>query len=88
MGEDGRQIKISARGLLGLLAGELQHKDFLEGQGFVAGEEVTPKVINPFLSHLRAGELIADISVERSDLDDDYIVITFGAADPAVSDFK
>lgn len=86
--ENGRQIKISARGLLGLLAGEIQHKEFLKDQGLEAGEEVTAKNLNPFLSHLRAGELINDISIERSELDDDYIVITFIDADPAISDFK
>ena len=88
MSEDGRQIKISARGLLGLLAGELQHKDFLKDQGLEADEEVTVKDLNPFLRHLRAGELINDISMERSELDDDYIVVTFRDADPAISDFK
>lgn len=37
--------------------------------------------MNPFLRHLRAGELITCISIERSELDDDYIVITFLNAD-------
>lgn len=88
MSEDRRQIKISARGLLGLLAGEIQHKEFLTDQGLESVGDATAKDLNPFLSHLRVGELIADISVERSELDDDYVVITFSDADPAISDFK
>ena len=88
MSEDGRQIKISARGLLDLLAGKLQHKDFLKDQGFDSDEDVIPKELNPFSRHLRTGELIDDILIERSEIDDDYIVINFGDTDPAVSDFK
>lgn len=88
MSEDGKQIKISARGLLGLLAGEIQHKDFIKDQELESIGGVSAKDLNPFLSHLRAGELIASISLERSELDDDYIVITFRDADPAISDFK
>jgi hypothetical protein len=88
MSEDGRQIKISARSLLSLLVGEIRHKEFLKDQGLESVGHVTERELNPFLSHLRTGELIADISVERSGLDDDYIIITFSDADPAISDFK
>jgi hypothetical protein len=85
MNKERKQIKISARGLLQLLAGDLSQKDFIVDQGFESKEGANSMLMNPFLQHFRAGELIKEISLERSELDDDYVVITFMDKDPAVS---
>src|SRR5438067_1168044 len=77
MSEDRKQTKISVRELLQLLAGDLSPKDFLEDQGFEWKKGANPTLPNPFSQHLRAGELITDISLGRSELDDGHIVITF-----------
>jgi hypothetical protein len=83
------EIKISAIGLLQLLAGEIKQDEFLEDQGFKSKGTVDHSVeLNPFLGHFRSGELISDVSLERSELDDDYIVITFNGKDAAVSPYS
>jgi hypothetical protein len=88
MSEDKKEIRISAIGLLQLLSGELKQDDFLEDQGFKSKGRVDTTVeINPFLKHFRAGELISDISIEHSELDDDYIIIRFDGKDAAVSPY-
>lgn len=86
MSEDKKQIKIPARALLALLAGELKQDHFLEDHKLELEDVGVQKHRNPFMQHLRAGELINDISLERSELDDDYVVISFGY-DPAVSSY-
>lgn len=86
--EDKKQIKISAIALLQLLSGELKPDEFLKDQGFVSAETKSSPPGNPFLRHFRDGELISDISLERSEFDDDYVVITFEGKDAAVSAYR
>jgi hypothetical protein len=88
MSEDKKQIKISAIGLLQLLAGQIKQDVFLEEQGFKARGEETSVDLNPFLEHFRSGVTISGISLERSELDDDYVVVTFGGKDAALSAYQ
>jgi hypothetical protein len=87
MSEDKKEIKISARELLDLLAGRLERKEFFESQGFASSEGEPPKRENPFEANLGQHRLIDRIKLVRTETDDDYIVITFGDPDPAISPF-
>ena len=82
------EIKISARAVLDLLAGRTTQQDFLEAHGFI-GTRRTNYIGNPFAAKRQQGRLITDVKVtpggERRD--DDWLVISFGAPDPAVSPF-
>ena len=88
MSEDKKQIKISAIGLLQLLAGQIKQDMFLEEQGFKLKGEESSDDLNPFLQHFRSGVTIDGSSLERSELDDDYVVITFDGKDPALSPYQ
>ncbi len=88
MSEDKKQIKISAIGLLQLLAGQIKQDVFLEEQGFKAKGEETSVDLNPFLRHFRSGITISGVSLERSELDDDYVVVTFEGKDAALSAYQ
>jgi hypothetical protein len=77
-----KQIKISARDLLELLAGKLR-QDAFEALPFMARQ-------NPFLNKLSNGQLITAMRIEKdeTDSDDDWVVFEFGNPDPAVSPFR
>ena len=88
VGKSASTIKISSRALLELLSGNDLAKSFLQGQGFEPSEQTSAPVPNPFSHALGRGQIIADISIERSDAsDDDWIVIRLEGPDPAVSPF-
>ena len=75
------EIRISARELLDLLAGKLDHKRFAENHDMGGG--------NIFTIYRAKGKMISEASVERRpEEDDDWIILKFSADDPAVSDFK
>lgn len=82
------EIKISARTLLGLLAGTINQQEFLRDYGFVPNQENTLPFPNPFLFNLRKGKLITEIALEESQSeDDDFVSFKFGEPDAAISSF-
>lgn len=76
-------IKISARSVLELLAGEITQEKFLELHNFKSGT-------NPFKSILRDYKLISAASLERgaTEQDDDWLKFEFEGPDPAISPFR
>jgi hypothetical protein len=82
-----RRVKISARGLLELLAGTVSQEDFLKAHGFIESED-TRHAINAFQRALKSGRLISNVSIENvGSADDDWIIFEFGEPDPAVLPF-
>jgi hypothetical protein len=78
------EIRISARGLLELLSGQITQERFLKLHSWAP-------MANPFQTRLDQGRLITAIAIEkRGDQvrDDDWAVIRFGHSDPAVAPFK
>ena len=81
-------IKISARALLELLAGKVEQKEFLERYGFIQSELHSPPFVNPFEVGMNKGQLIDEISIEKSDVeDDDWIILKLSNQDVAISPF-
>lgn len=80
-----RHIKISARQVLGVLAGTVSQSEFLQNFGMDR-----PGFTNPFLAALADGRLITSARIEqgRTEDDDDWIEFTFGEPDPAASPFR
>src|SRR3546814_13407670 len=79
-------IKISARLVQELLAGDVSAEKFAEFHGWGQGSDDMP---NPFERSLRRGELISAISVvDCGDEDDNQLEFRFGPPDPAVSPFR
>lgn len=82
----GNMIKISARLVQELLAGDVSVERFAEFHGWGNGPEDMP---NPFARSLRRGELISTINViDCEDEDDNQFEFRFGPPDPAVSPFR
>jgi hypothetical protein len=78
----GGDIKMSARVLLEILAGEKPLSEFESGFGLKSGQ-------NPFKEMLRSGRLISDVSIERRpDEDDDVVTLRFEGRDVAVHPFS
>ncbi|MBB4041635.1 hypothetical protein GGR34_003313 [Microvirga flocculans] len=79
-------VKISARLVLDLLAGEITAAELAEK----TGQPNDPDWLkNPFLHAVKAGQLIKDIKVSRDEHnDDDWLEIEFVSGDPAVSRFR
>jgi hypothetical protein len=77
------EIKISARSVLELLAGEITQEKFFELYDFKSGG-------NPFASMLREHKLISAACLERGadEQDDDWLRFGFEGPDPAVSPFR
>lgn len=76
----GKKIKISARDLLALMAGELDQERFVKHYDAGGG--------NFFKHCLQRGQLIAAASVERTpDEDDDWVTFEIGVPDPAIAPF-
>jgi hypothetical protein len=71
-------IKLSARTILGLLAGTITQERF---------SEIYPAL--PFAGELEDGRLINGVEFKKgeNEKDDDWLVFKFGNADPAVSPF-
>lgn len=77
----GDEIRISARELLDLLTGKLDQKRFAQHHSLGNGD-----IFSNFQAH---GKMIKRAEVERRpDEDDDWVILEFGADDPAVSSFK
>lgn len=82
IGEETSEIKLSAREVSDLLTGNLSYGDFLQRHGF-------DKTVNPFWIALNNGQLIQEISIEKSNFeDDDWVVFKLKGQDPAISNFK
>jgi hypothetical protein len=80
--ESASQIKISAREVLDLLAGKLSYAEFMKSHGFDQTE-------NPFSLALNKGQLVDEVSIEKSDFqDDDWMVFKLKGPDPAISIFR
>ncbi len=81
-------IRISARSLIELLAGEHDLGRFLGAHGFVPSEQ-SPDAINFFKGKLQEGRTIRAARIEKDPArDDDWLVLEFGEADPAISPFR
>lgn len=84
-GETITEVKISARELLDLLAGEMEQREFVKHHGFIPSGHIG----NPFNVGLKKGQLIDDISIEKSNYeDDDWITFKLKGPDPAISPYK
>lgn len=82
-----RRVKISARALLGLLAGTVSQADFFKAHGFIESED-TRHAINVFQRAVKSSRLISNVSIETGrSADDDWIIFEFGEPDPAVLPF-
>jgi hypothetical protein len=82
-----RKVKISARSLLGLLAGTVSQSDFFKAHGFVESDD-TRYAINAFQRALKSGRLISNVSIEKvGSADDEWIIFELGDPDPAVMPF-
>jgi hypothetical protein len=80
--ESTSQIKISAREVLYLLAGKLSYAEFMKSHGF-------DPTANPFSLALNKGQLVDEVSIEKSDFkDDDWMVFKLKGPDPAISRFR
>jgi hypothetical protein len=63
-------------------------KEFFEAHGFLPSEIEKNALINPFEQGLYKGQLIEEISIEKSDSeDDDWITFKLRGPDPAISSF-
>jgi len=77
-----RDVKLSARILLEILAGERKLEEFERDFSLNSGR-------NPFRRALAEGRMISDVSVERrANDDDDIITLHFGKKDAAIGPFK
>lgn len=85
-GDKRMTIEISARALLELLAGKVDQQEFFEMHRFVPSEIFSPPYINPFFNGIEKGQLIDEISIQKSDTeDDDWITFELSIPDPAIS---
>lgn len=77
------EIRISARSVLELLAGEITQEEFFELYDFKASG-------NPFEDMLREHKLISATSLERgpNEQDDDWLRFVFDGPDAAISPFR
>ncbi|MCL4500388.1 MAG: hypothetical protein M1438_00855 [Deltaproteobacteria bacterium] len=82
------RVKVSARALLELLAGDVDQKKFFQEHGFIPSEFDHSSLFNPFSAALKRGELIKNIILEESDSqDDDWITFELKGPDPAISPY-
>jgi hypothetical protein len=75
----GNRIKISARTVAGILAGRVPTEKFVEHNERFAEQ---------FARMLDSGRTIAEVRVEKTERDDDWIEFLFSDRDPAISPFK
>jgi hypothetical protein len=80
MGGD-QYMKLSAIGILQLLAGTISYSDFAKAHGF--------EQHNTFANAVRNGRVILNCKIESGgEEDDDWITFEFGNADPALAPFS
>jgi len=80
-------VQISVRALLGLLAGKISQKQFLEDHRLVPTPR-DPRGWNIFAQKLSEGILPSEAWIERSeDKDDDWLFLKFKDQDPAIGRF-
>lgn len=80
------KIKVSARSLVYLLAESPAPNSLVNEESTVG--EFHPEAIRFFKRQLEQGRTVQSILLEpEPDLDDDWIVITFGPPDPAISPY-
>lgn len=78
-----KQIKLSSRTLVDLLAGRIEQEQFFKDHG-----SDSFNVRNFFNKQLANGRMITELAIESTDeKDDDWIVIRFENPDPAISPF-
>lgn len=83
---NGLEIKISSRSLVLLLAGSPLPKLPFTKTPTIG--EFHPGVTKYFEQRIKDGRTIQTIRIERNDdSDDDWVVITFGDPDPAISPY-
>lgn len=82
-----REIQISARAVLDLLAGKITQERFLEVHKF-DGMRDHAATINPFARMRKEGRMISEVTVEMDGEDDDWLTVKFGDPDPAISQFR
>jgi hypothetical protein len=81
------EIRISARGLIELLAGRIDQKRFLEDHGFLP-TKARPQAMPFFQQKLAEKKMLQSVSLERCECeDDDWVVLRFGGPDAAVGPF-
>lgn len=81
------KINISARGVLDLLAGKVEQRQFMLDHGLLYTSP-SGSASNLFERMLGDGQMITGVEVERCpEKDDDWLVITFSDPDPAISKF-
>jgi hypothetical protein len=79
-------IRLSARAVLELLAGEISSEQFMKAHGFV--ESAGRRGWNPLRALLRRGLLIDSVELEKTDsADDDWLVFRLRGPDAAVAPF-
>lgn len=82
------EITISSRTLMELLAGRMSFQEFSDRYDSVPSGCRAPGYTNFFDMRLREGKLISDISIEKSETqDDDTVTIKLSGPDPAISPF-
>ncbi len=75
---------MGSRTLLELLAGRVDSKEFLRDNRHFAS--MLEPESNVFAAMLRRGSMITSVDVVRGEhIDDDILVFTFGAPDPALA---
>ena len=83
----GDSIRLSARAVLGLLAGNITSEQFMKAHGFV--ESAGRKGWNPLRALVRRGMLIESVELEKTEsADDDWLVFRLGGPDAAVAPFR
>jgi len=82
------EITISSRILMELLAGRMSFQEFSDRYDSIPAGSRAPGYTNFFDMRLKEGKLITDISLEKSETqDDDRITIKLHGPDPAISPF-
>ncbi|MFN4275871.1 MAG: hypothetical protein ACK4FJ_06190 [Ferrovibrio sp.] len=84
----GNTIRIPSRTLQDFLAGRRTVADLNEANRWHSGDAHEGGLMNPFERFRLNGQMITNIEVVRGDDDDDWVTITFGAPDPAISPFR
>lgn len=82
------EITISARTLMELLAGRMSFQEFSDRYDSIPTGCRTPGYTNFFDMRLKEGKLISEITIEKSETqDDDTIAIKLRGPDPSISPF-
>lgn len=85
----GDGMQISGRVLLELLGGAMSFEDFMKAHRFANDASPPGHLANPFALALQQGRMIANVTVERDEADDDdWITFEFTKPDPAISKFR